>query len=283
MRYFLIILTLLFFSCQTQTKYPEGGYSYPKNISNADTNFYYYPLKDIEPIRDAFQDAYAYLFYQPFDEPNLSIKPQPKETFRLTYSTAFGSSVIITLTEDQIIVKKGSPYIIYDEDTSHLTDIEKFHFKLLKRRFPIDTIGRNSFVKHYLDSLIKQYPQLLDPTYYHKLYDKTIARNGKKFAYPVTKINLTKQQYSSLIQQINSSGFWTMNYRVDCEYPPMDGYGFTLEANTKKKYKIVSAGSCSDDTTKFTKACQQLIDFAKMNNEIRLVWKGTVDTIKTQY
>ena len=204
-----VIITLLFFSCQTQTKYPEGGFDYPKNVSNGDTNFYYYPIKDIEPRKDAFQDAYTYLFYQPFDEPNLSIKPQSKETFRLTYSTAFGKSVIIILTEDQILVKKGSPNILYSEDTSGLTNIEKFHLNLLKRRFPIDTIGKNPFVKHYLDSLTKLYPQLLDPTYYHKLYDKTISRNSQKFTYPVTKINLTKQQYSSLVQQINSSGFCT--------------------------------------------------------------------------
>jgi hypothetical protein len=172
MRYLLIILTLLFISCQTQSKYPEGGFDYPSVVSVSDTNFYYYPLKNIESKRDAFQDAYAYLFYQPFDEPNLSIKPLAKETFRLTYSRALGNSVIIVLTEDQIIVKKGSPSNIYYEDTSHLTNIENFHLTLLKRRYPIDTIGKPPFAKHYLDSLIKLYPQLLDPAYYHKLYDK---------------------------------------------------------------------------------------------------------------
>ena len=200
----------------------------------------------------------------------------------MTYSTAFGNSVIIILTEDQILVKKGSPSILYREDTSRLTNIEKFHLNLLKRRFPIDTIGKNPFVKHHLDSLTKLYPQLLDPTYYHKLYDKTISRNSQKFTYPVTKINLAKQQYDSLVEQINSSGFWTMNYRIDCQDPPMDGGCFTLEANTKKKYKIVSVGGCPDDTTKFTKACQKLIDFAKMNKEITLIWSGktiTVDSV----
>jgi hypothetical protein len=274
MKYLIIIISLLFFSCQTQTKYPEGGFDYPKNVSNNDTNFYYYPLKDIEPRRDAFQDSYVYLFYQPFDEPNLSIKPQPKDIFRLTYGGALRESVIITITEDGIIVKKGSPSIIYNEDTSHLTEIEKFHLTLLKKRFPIDTSGRKPFVKHYLDSLTKLYPQLLDPNYYNKLYSKTIARNGEKFNYPITKINLTKQQYDLLIQQINSSGFWTMPYKIKCQYPPMDADGFTLEANTKEKYKIVTARGCPDDTTKFTKACQKLIEFAKMDKEIHLISSG---------
>ena len=266
----------MFFSCQTQNKYPEGGFDYPKNVSNNDTNFYYYPLKNIEPKRDAFQDTYTYLFYQTFDEPNLSIKPQQKEVFRLTYGGALGESVIITFTEDGIIVKKGSPRNIYSEDTSQLTGIEKFHLNILNRRFPIDTSGKNPFVKHYLDSLTKLYPQLLQPTYYHKLYDKTIVRNGEKFTYPVTKISLTKQQYDSLIQQINSSGFWAMPYRIECRDPAMDGYSFTLEANTKEKYKIVTVGGCSDDTTKFTKACQKLIDLAKMDKEIQLTWSGKI-------
>ncbi|HLX53955.1 MAG TPA: hypothetical protein VKR58_08435 [Aquella sp.] len=278
MKYLVIIISLLFFSCHSQTKYPEGGFDYPKNVSNNDTNFYYYPLKDIESKKDAFQDSYAFLFYQSFDEPNLSIKPQPKDIFRLTYGGTFRESVIITFTEDGIIVKKGSPSIIYYEDTSHLTEIEKFHLALLKRRFPIDTSGRKPIVKHYLDSLTKLYPQLLDPNYYHNLYNKTITRNGEKFTYLITKINLTKQQYELLVQQINSSGFWSMPYKIDCQDPPMDGDSFTLEANTKKKYKIVTVGGCPDDTTKLTKACQKLIEFAKMDKEIHLIWSGKIVT-----
>jgi len=71
MKYYLPILVLIFVSCNTRTKYPEGGFDYPENVSGSDMNFYHYPLKDIEGKRDAFRDVYAYLFYQPFDEPNL--------------------------------------------------------------------------------------------------------------------------------------------------------------------------------------------------------------------
>ncbi len=280
MRYILIIITLQFLCCQRNFKYPEGGFDYPDNVSNADTNYYYYAIKDILPKRDAFRYAYAYLFFQPFDEPNLSIKPQKKETFRLTYFATMDSCVVITLTENQIIVKKGSPNILYGEDTSRLTNMEKFHLNLLEKRFPIDTIGKTPFVKQYLDSLTKLYPQLLDARYYHKLYDKRISSTGEVFTYSITKLNLTKQQYSSLVQEINSSGFWSMEYNVECENQPMDAYGFTLEANTKKKYKIVTAGACPDDTTKFTKACQKIIDFAKLDKEIKLIWSGKTITVE---
>ncbi|HEV3249853.1 MAG TPA: hypothetical protein VGZ71_02820 [Puia sp.] len=280
-KYFLFALIIFFAGCETKIKYPDGGFDYPKNVAVRDTNFYYYPLKNIESKREVFQDTYAYLFYRPFDEPNLSIKPQPNETFRLTYSTAFGNSVIITLTKGLIIVKKGNPRSIYNTDTSHLSETEKFHLRLLNHRFPIDSTNKRPILKHYLDSLVKLYPKLLDPAYYHKLYDKTIVRNTNKFIYPVTKISLTRQQFDSLILEINSSGFWEMPYKIECKEPPFDGDGFTFEANTKKKYKIVGVGGCPDDTSKFTKACQTLIDIAKMNKEINLVWSSKTRTVDT--
>jgi hypothetical protein len=274
MRYFPIITALLLFGCQTRPTHPDGGFDYPKNVSDKDTNFYYYPLKDIEPARDAFYDSYTWLFYQCFNEPNLSLKPQPKETFRLTYSAAFHANTIISLTEDQITVKKGSSSDCYGQyDTARLTNIEKFHFELLNRKFPIDTSGKKyPRMKHYYDSLVKLYPQLLDPSYFHKLYDKVIPDRSKKFTYPVTMIHLTKEQRNSWIEQLDSSGFWPMTYDVKCEEPPMDGYAFTLEANTKKKYKIVTVYSCPGDTTQFTKACQKLVDLAGLTKEIKLVW-----------
>jgi hypothetical protein len=161
---------------------------------------------------------------------------------------------------------------------SHLSETEKFHWYLLKRRFPIDTTGKRPHAKHYLDSLVKLYPQLLDPGYYNKLCEKTIVRNTTKFTYPVTKSSLKKQQFDSLIFQINTSGFWTMPYRIEYKDPPMDGDGFTFEANTKKTYKIATIGGCPDDTSKFTRACQNLIDLAKMNKEINFVWSVKIVT-----
>ena len=65
-----------------------------------------------------------------------------------------------------------------------------------------------------------------------------------------------------------------MPFKVECKDPPWDGYGFYLEANTKKKYKIVSTTGCPGDTTKFTKACQKMVELAKIDKEINLVRKG---------
>ncbi len=265
---------LIFFlaACHSKTEYPNGGFEYPEQVAAGDSNLYYYPLKNIESKRNAFYDSYSYLFYKAFDEPNLSIRPQSKETFRLTYSTAFGNSIIISLTNDLITVKKGSIDELYIEDTSHLSETEKFHWELLKRRFPIETAGKKPSSKHYYDSLIKLYPELLNPKYFHTLYAKTMVRNTNKFTYSVTKISLKNQEFDSLIKHINLSGYWTMPYSIECRDPPTDGYAFELEANTKKSYKIVSVGSCEYDTSKFTKACQKLIDLANLNKEINLIW-----------
>ena len=278
MKYFLFTLFISFAACESKIEYPDGGFEYPQQVAVSDTNLYYFPLRNIASKRDAFYDSYVYLFYQPFNEPNLSIRPQPKETFRLTYTGAFGNSVIISLTNDLITIKKGNADELYSEDTSHLSETEKLHWYILKRRFPIDT-ARKRRLKHYFDSIVKLYPQLLDPSYYHKLYEKIIVRNTNKFTYPVTKIRLKNQQFDSLIQQINSSGFWAMPYAIECNDPPFDGYAFTLEANTKRKYKIVTVGGCPGDTSKFTTSCQKLIDLAKLNEEINLVWSGKIVTV----
>ena len=271
MRYFLISIAVLFVCCKSQTKFPDGGFDYPLDLSSNDTNHYFYQLKDSGYLLDRMRYRSAYQVYVPFDEPNLSIKPQPQETFRLFYSEAFGDCVVLTLTQDLINVKKGDPMEVFLEDTSKLTPIENFHLKF-KTRFPFDTTKlRIPHAKKYFDSLIKLYPQLLDPTYYSKLYDKSIVRSQKKLNYSVAKINLTRQQYNSLIQEINSSGFWSLPYEVKCEATPTDGFGFTLEANTHEKYKVVSIGVCGENNaSKFTKACQKLIQFAKLDKEINL-------------
>jgi hypothetical protein len=122
MKWFSFIVLVVIFSCNAELKFPDGGFEYPKSLSGKDTNFYFYQLKNIEPPKDAFYDTYAHLFYRPFDEPNLSIKPQPNETFRLRYSPALSESIIVILTKNLITIKKGAPGILYDtDDTSRLS------------------------------------------------------------------------------------------------------------------------------------------------------------------
>lgn len=282
-KYIPLLLAVELLSCNSQVHYPDGGFDYPSNINSRDSDLYFYPIRNIESARDAFWDSYAYCYYRPFEEPNLSIAPQTKETFRLTYSNAFGAITIIRLTEDSIIVKEGYTAALYDEDTSSLNTIEKFHLSLLQSKFPIDTATMNAPKKHYFDSLLKLYPQLLDPSYYHTLYAKTIKRNNEKFDCTITRSRITKKDYDSLISQINLSGFWSAPYKIECKDPPMDGDGFCLEANTKKKYKVTFVYGCPDDTTKLTKVCQRLVALAHMDKKINLVWSGAVDTINIDY
>src|SRR5258705_12169650 len=82
-----LYIILLLASCHsTEIKYPPGGDSYPESFSDKDTNFYYYPLKGRDSRKDSFYDADDFLIFQTFREPNLSIRPQPSATFRLTYT-----------------------------------------------------------------------------------------------------------------------------------------------------------------------------------------------------
>lgn len=285
-KYVILIFSIFIVCCREYPKHPEGGYAYPKNISANDTNFYLYQLKHISSERDAFWDSYAWLFYRPFNEPNLSIKPQPKETFRLSYSTAFGDGLIITFNEDSMFVKKGNPTILYNiGDTTRLSAIEKVHYRLLRKWFPIDINKERAYTKHYLDSMIKRYPQLLDAAYFRKLFDKAISYSGETFSPVISRFPITKQQYTSFIQAINSSGFWALPHKIDCNVSMTDGYGFRLEANTRAKYKVVDVAGCPNDSSDFTKACQRIIEFAKQDKKFDLIGdesSSTVDTVVIQ-
>ncbi len=102
---------LLFTACQPQPgiQYPPGGYDYPVAVSGRDTNFYFYPIRNKFSRRDSFYTSLEYIIHKAFDEPNLSLRPMPVETFRLYYSTAFRYCVFITLTKNWLTVKKGYP------------------------------------------------------------------------------------------------------------------------------------------------------------------------------
>ena len=270
MKYLLLLTLILTISCERATKYSDNGFDYPVTINDSDTNLYSYQLKDIASKRDAFWRSYYYLFYRPFEEPNLSLKPQLKDTYRLTYSTAFGHTIIITFNEDELIIKKGKIDQFYDTDTTRLTSIENLHLDLLKRYYAIDTSNITFQRKKYLDSLVLLYPELTSSAYYHKLFDKSLKRNDTQFQYQKSRIDITIQQYELIVKQIDSSGYWTLPFEIKCDDPPMDGHVYTLEVNTAKKYKTVQATGCPSDNGKFPKICQKIISLAKLDNEINL-------------
>jgi hypothetical protein len=269
-------------SCKTEIKYPAGGYDYPKNIAAKDSNLYFYPIKDVESKRDAFRDYYAYLFYQPFDEPNLSIKPQEKETIRFTYA-GYNEQIIIFINEDSIVVKSGNPEMIYSYDVSKLSPLEILHLNLLQSRYPFDNPAYSPKKKKYLDSFTTHYPQLLNIDYYHKLYEKSYRRNEKIFKYSINKIGFTKQKFFKLIEEINSSGFWKSPFKLNCDAASTGDFGYFLEMNTPNQYKIVKAVGCPDETTNFLKLCEKIVQLAGMQKQIQLRFDGAVDSMKLQY
>ncbi|MDB5278769.1 MAG: hypothetical protein JWR61_3724 [Ferruginibacter sp.] len=106
MKLLLPLLVILLYSCTGEIKYPDGGCDYPKNVSGSDTNIYHHPLKDSFPRGKKFLVYAESFFFSVFDEPNLSIKPLDKETFRLSWSSVFGHTVIININEDAVTIKK---------------------------------------------------------------------------------------------------------------------------------------------------------------------------------
>lgn len=275
MKIFLLIAFLFITGCQNGIKYPDGGYDYPKNISPKDTNFYYYQIKHIPSEVNKLGRDYQFLFYRPFNEPNLSIAAQKKETFRLTCSSPHGQSIIINVTEDSLIIKRGYPPSNVYAHYSNLTKLEEYHLYLFHKFFPIDTANKTHQHYKYFDSLVKLYPEILSKDYYNKILDKTIMTSGEKFEYETTRLAITANQFTTLVKQINNSGFWSLPHRAECDEQSADGESFTLEANTRKKYKFVNRSvGCPSETSNFPKICQIIIKLSKLNKEISLDEKG---------
>jgi hypothetical protein len=253
--------------------FPQGGYNYSESISKNDSTFYFIPLKIKLSRRDSILYANGFRLYQAFDEPNLSIRYLYSDIFRLVYSPGLYNPFIIKLTGNIMtikIVKQDSSIPIANEDK--LTKIEKLHFHILERRYPIGDKKYKPFVNIYLDSMVKEYPELLKPSYYQYLTNKMFTPVLHSDIFITTTKILTKGQYDLFINLLNNSGYWNMPYWVDCSEYASDGWGFTLEANTKEKYNCVSAGYCGQDDKSFKlkKACQKLIEYAGFADKIQM-------------
>lgn len=90
----------------------------------------------------------------------------------------------------------------------------------------------------------------------------------KPFQYTVRTIPLSAGVFDKWVALVNVSGYWELPYRNDCIAASTDGYGFMLEANTKEKYNMVSCSVCQNNTNteKLKKVCQQLLDYAGIND-----------------
>jgi len=270
-------MAMAFSGCETAIHYPEGGYDYPKHVE--DTNYYFYPLKSLFSERDSFRAAYNYIYYQAFNEPNLSLKPAGEDIFRLSYEGFKDSPMIIILTKGKIVAKRGTFEEIDKEDTNRLSQIENFHYRILHHSFPLQNrnYGGNYQLKKNRDSLIKLYPQLLDPAYFKYLIKKITVPNTH-YKYTFIERSIPYSEYYRLVLLINETGYWKMPFSLPCEQESTDGFGFSLEANTAKKYNFVGYGSCGNIDSmqkKFSAACQQIIKCAGLNNSIHVAWDST--------
>ena len=282
MKLILILVWTIFFSCNNHSplniEYPVGGYDFPKTtISNKD--FSCYPLIDKISRRDSFFIAYEdYYFFHSFKEPNISLKPSRKAMFRLTYQ-GFDTCYVITLTEDEMIVKTGYGRYMPELDFSKLTELENKHYKILLRDFPLDEPKPNRASappspadafeeeirsRKIIDSIKNNTPELLNPTYFKYLLKK--AEVQKPFNFSIKKIKITKGEFMTFINLLNQSGFWEIRYDPKCrkEYIT-EYYDFALEANTGEKYNYVgNAGRCDTLSLKFFEARRELFRLANV-------------------
>ena len=268
-------LILILNSCIDSSKYPDGGYNYPTNINRSDSNFYFLPLKNVVNKKDSVLIAEITPYYQGFNEPNLSISPSHDWVFRFSYDNTHVDPLIITLLDNRIIIKRG--HFPNRWTDSVLTPNERLHYHIFIEYFPIpETKEKHSNrVRLWLDSLIKIYPELLQPSYYLMLKEKMFIKNREPFTYTKTEILLSKKDYNDLINSINKAGFWKYTYEIPSSVSEMDAFGYILEGCTSKRYNMCSSGFC-DTATKLDFAVQKLINFAGLGSEINLVGNSQV-------
>jgi hypothetical protein len=269
-----IIATLIFLqSCNhfQGNNLPTKGYPYPTSYRDKDSNDFFFPLRLKLSKRDSLSYSYQYWLYNAFNEPNLSLKYVGTPTYRISYYEAFGRKSIITLSGRKLTVKDSESGNYYpDFDTSKLTSIEKQHYQLLVKRYPLDESNpKNKKLRHYLDSIITVYPILVNPNYYKQLVEKVIVKSNTPFVYITTSVILTDKQLELFLDLLSKSGYWNLPYSIKCDDPPADGEGFILEANTEHFYNAVGASSCGDSnsSTKLKIACQRLIDFTSFGKQ----------------
>jgi hypothetical protein len=280
----IIISLMLFFSCKNNIGriYPDGGYNYPTLIMAQDSDFYFVPLRNKFSRTDSLFYSYQYQLYKYFDEPNLSLRAEDSDIYRFVISGPFDEPIIIKLEGHEMMVKMVTSHnsmISFSDEK--LTELEALHYHILERRFPIGEKAYKPWVKHYLDSMVAVYPQLLDVKYYDYLIKKRVVPADSPFVYATKKIILEPQHYDSFIHMLDTSGYWKLPYWVDCKEPPTDGWGFDLEANTKEKYNFVSTSLCSisDESTKFKRACMLLIQYANLSGKFNLLPSDSIISV----
>ncbi len=278
MKWIAVLLLVTIFSCKDEPIiYPDGGYALINTDTIKDKTFPFFPVRDSMETRDSLRALEQELgIMQLFNEPNISLSPSDKEIFRLGISPWCSPLYYFTLTDDKIIAKKGLQNQMFDVSINKLSEAEQnlfyrldmymlYHKKNEKyERKPRYTINE----KREMDSCKK----IGIAKCFKYLSDKSPFTLSKSFKYETRIITLPHHTFKSLIERINNSGYWKMPLVLDCKNAPTDGTGFSLESNIGKQYNFVSAGDCSDDPSDFRKACQEIINYAHYEKEIRVAW-----------
>jgi hypothetical protein len=182
----------------------------------------------------------------------------------------------ITLTGGKIIAKKGLQNKMFDGNLNLLSESEGnlyhllFMYLLFKERYE-----KGEKKEHYKINekrLIDSCKKIGIPKCYKYLFEKSIMPLSKSFKYETRIINLPNHTYRKLIDKINKSDYWKLPLQIDCANAPTDGIGFSLEANNGKKYNLVSSGNCMDSSSDFKKACQEIINYAHYEKEIKIIY-----------
>ena len=273
MKRIIFISLISFLGCQSGKHadiiFPEGGYAFAKTIK--DSSFPFYPVKDLLNAHDSFYNFYySTRIMEAFKEPNLSLEPSKQPIFRLFYLPSAGPIYFITLAEHSIETKKSLNYLMGVDD-SILSETERMQKDYLDIFYPLQNnkVINNSRRRKKADSLLHVYPEMADPLYYKTLLDKYHPKPEKPFRYSETIKDISFDDYSMLVNDLNKSGYWKCPvYIPSCDAPPADGASFILEANDGRKYNYVSVGNCSKGYDAFLQACRNLILFAGLSKEV---------------
>ena len=274
---FIFLSSLItYISCSSNKEvnivYPEGGYSYLTKAEARDSDFYFLPVRHTLSRQDSFMVTPSFRdLFKAFNEQNLSISPPKEDIFRFIYAQdLYGQHAIVKLSKNKIEIKvpKSGTFVLAPDETK-LDPLEKRHFNLLYRNYPLSEGTFSGPEKRYADSLIKIYPELLDPLYYRQLLDKLFSVYQGPFEYSTKEIKLTNDKYKYFVDLINNSEYWKRPFRsTDHAESFADGDAFFLEAITKNKYQCIMSNMYLDGPSKFRKACDELIEFAGIAKEI---------------
>lgn len=277
---FAILLFIIFLSCNEtdnklctpDTSRWKNAFAYPDHKNRSDTDIFSYPIKDYLSLQDSLVHVnYGTAYFQKFNEPNFSLRFFGIETFRFYYHTNEGYPINISFNNKEITIKTGKKGLVeqvlnYDKldslERKQLRFFERFTFAN-KENFSVER-------KKYYDSFTMIHPELLSTKFYRSLFNKAIDNDSLRFEYSTTIIKLTPKDYCQLIDSLDASDFWNLPWRINYPEGINDGGGYTFEAHTKNKYKLVICYGMPINTLGLTHFCQYLVNAAALHEKVNL-------------